>query len=205
MNPGTETKPGFGTLRRRVFHPLWTLKADTRAVSAVEFALILPILLILLIGMEEITGAMNYDRKVSRIANSVADLVAQAQTIDSDELVAIMDLGAVILDPYPADTMEIIIASVSFNEDGEASIDWSLDDSGEAASGWTKGAEPPITLPDTVAAPETSIVVSQVNLTYEPLFAGIFTQYFSRASSLELSDTYYLRPRLTDTVDCSDC
>ncbi|MCK7614071.1 TadE/TadG family type IV pilus assembly protein [Roseibium sediminicola] len=174
-------------------------------MSAVEFALILPVLLILLIGMEEITGAMNYDRKVSRIANSVADLVAQAQTIDKSELEAIMDLGAVILDPYPADTMEIIIASVTFDENGDASIDWSLDNSGEAASGWSKGSEPPITLPDTVAAPETSIVVSQVNLAYEPLFAGVFTQYFSRDSSLDLSDTYYLRPRLTDTVDCSDC
>lgn len=205
MNPGTENNLGFGVNSRRILQSLQALNTDRRAVSAVEFALILPVLLLVLIGMEEVTEAMNHDRKVSRIANSVADLVAQAQTVDSDELVAIMDLGEKILDPYPADDMEIIIASVSFNEDSEASIDWSLDQTGNAATDWGKGDEPPITLPDTVTAPETSIVVSQVTLTYEPVFAGVFTEYFSRASSLELSDTYYLRPRLTDTVECSDC
>jgi len=205
MNRGTDRKRGFGAFGRRLIRAGRTFKADTRGVSAVEFALILPVLLVLLIGMEEITGAMNYDRKVSRIANSVADLVAQAQTTDEDELVAIMDLGEKILAPYPATDLEIIIASVTFDEDGDPSIDWSLDDGKGTPTGWSKGGTPPITLPDTVAAPETSIVVSQVSLVYEPTFSGIFTNYFSREASLTLSDTYYLRPRLTDTVECTDC
>ena len=79
----------FGHFRRRLAG-LRSFHADKRAVSAIEFSMILPFLLILLIGMEEVTGTLNYDRKVSRIANSVADLVAQAQTITPADLSAMM-------------------------------------------------------------------------------------------------------------------
>lgn len=176
---------------------------DRTAVSATEFAMILPFMFLLLIGMAEATGALNQDRKVSRIANSVTDLVAQAQTVTTGELSSLLDLGEKILDPYPADTLEVIIASVSFDDDGDASVDWSRNNS--SGTPWAKGSEPPITLPDAVAQPNSSIVVGQTNLTYTPAFAGLFTQYFERASSIDLSDTYYLRPRLTDTVTCDNC
>ncbi|QFT34260.1 hypothetical protein FIV00_27435 [Labrenzia sp. THAF82] len=179
------------------------LQSDTRAVSAVEFALILPLMLLILIGMEEATGALNQDRKVSRIANSVTDLVAQAQTVDKNDLQGIMDLGEKILTPYPADTLDIVLASVTFDEDGDASVDWSLNKSG--GEPWAPGAVPPVTLPGTVSVANTSIVVGQVSLTYTPTFAGIFTEVFDRDSAIDLGDTYYLRPRLTNTVACSDC
>ncbi|WP_298983084.1 TadE/TadG family type IV pilus assembly protein [uncultured Roseibium sp.] len=178
-------------------------RADTRAVSAVEFALILPLMLLILIGMEEATGALNQDRKVSRIANSVTDLVAQAQTVDKNDLQGIMDLGEKILTPYPADTLDIVLASVTFDEDGDASVDWSLNKSG--GEPWAQGAVPPITLPGTVSVANTSIVVGEVSLTYTPTFAGIFTEVFERDSAIDLGDIYYLRPRLTNTVACSDC
>ncbi|MCX2724147.1 TadE/TadG family type IV pilus assembly protein [Roseibium salinum] len=165
--------------------------------------MILPFMLILLIGMEEVTGALNQDRKVGRIANSIADLVAQAQSVNTSELTAVMDLGEKILAPYPAKDLEIIIASVSFDEDGNPSVDWSYD--GTNAAPWAKDSQPPITMPDTIAIPETSIVVGQANATYTSPFTGIFTSYFKRDTSIGLSDTYYLRPRLTDTVNCSDC
>ncbi|ASP35968.1 TadE/TadG family type IV pilus assembly protein [Labrenzia sp. VG12] len=176
---------------------------DTRAVAATEFALILPVMFLLLIGMAEVTGAMNQDRKVARISNAVTDLVAQAETVTEAELLAVMDLGEQVLAPYPADELEIIIASVTFNEDGDAEVDWSFDSG--SSNPWAEGSEPPITLPDTIVSPNSSIVVGVTTLNYSPPFAGIFTDYFTRKDALELSHTYYLRPRLTGTVQCSNC
>jgi len=177
--------------------------ADRRGVAATEFALILPVMLIILIGMAEITGAMNHDRKVSRISSAITDLVAQAQTVTEAELLSVMDLGEMVLDPYPADQLEIIVASVTYDEDGDPEVDWSFNNGG--SNPWTEGAAPPIDLPDTLVSPSTSIVVGVATLDYTPPFTGIFTGYFSRDSVLELSDTFYLRPRLTGTVTCSDC
>lgn len=203
MNPSTDS--GFGRILRQVAFSLGVRKflKDRRAVAATEFALILPFMLILLIGMAEVTDAMNQDRKVTRISNAVADLVAQAQEVTTNDLLGVMDLGEQVLAPYPADDLEIIIASVSFDEDGDASVDWSLNSSG--GTPWADGSTPPITLPDTVAAANTSIVVGSTTLDYTPPFVGIFTEYFSRDSSLELTHNYYLRPRLTDTVQCTNC
>ncbi len=165
--------------------------------------MILPFMLVLLIGMEEVTGALNQDRKISRISNSITDLIAQAQTIDTNDMDAIFDLGGKILAPYPDDNLKVLLASVTFDEDGKPTVDWSYDS--KHGKPWAKGSKPPVTLPDTVAIPNSSIVVGQASLTYVPTFAGIFTEYFDRASSIDLSDTYYLRPRLTDTVTCDDC
>jgi len=204
MNPGSK----FRTRRpaTRYLRQLWR---DRKAIAGTEFALILPFMLLLLICMAEITGAMNEDRKVSRISSSIADLVAQAQTVTTGELDAVLDLGEKILAPYPDDDLEIIIASVTFDEDGDPEVDWSYDSSGSEP--WSEGAAPPFTLPATLSSPNTSIVVCQTTLGYVPPFAGIVTNakmfagYFERDTLIELSDTYYLRPRLTDTVVCSNC
>lgn len=176
---------------------------DQSAVSAIEFAMIMPFMLLLFVGSIEVTGILNQDRKVSRIANSVTDLVAQAQTVSSAEVNALFDIGGKLLAPYSDSSLDIVVASVSFDEDGDASIDWS--ECKSSCSGWGAGEVPPITLPGTIATPNSSIVVSQATLTYTPQFSGFFTKYFERATSYELSDTYYLRPRLTDTVECDDC
>jgi Flp pilus assembly protein TadG len=176
---------------------------DREGVTAVEFAMILPFMLVLFIAAVEITGILNHDRKISRISNSVTDLVAQAQDISTTEIGNLFDIGEKILAPYPSTGLNIVVASVSFDNNGVASVDWF--DCKLSCSDWSKGGKPPITLPATVAKPNTSIVVGQSNMTYTPPFSGIFTEYFKRAASHELSDTYYLRPRLTDTVTCDDC
>jgi Flp pilus assembly protein TadG len=57
---------------------------DRRGVSAVEFALIAPVLVIFYCGMAELTQAMMAQRRVSNIASSIGDVVAQnAQLTDA--------------------------------------------------------------------------------------------------------------------------
>ncbi|WP_299475179.1 TadE/TadG family type IV pilus assembly protein [uncultured Roseibium sp.] len=180
------------------------LRRDEDGVSAVEFAMILPFMFLLLIGMTELAEALNQDRKVSRIANAIADLVAQEEAVERNDLNDLLDIGAEILAPYPADNLQVIVASITFDEDGDATVDWSRDSTESVP--WTAGDAPPITLPASVAVPNSSVVVGQTNLTYTPSFTGVFTGIFDWSpSALELSDTYYLAPRITGTVTCGNC
>ncbi|PVB60272.1 hypothetical protein DCO57_18395 [Labrenzia sp. 011] len=182
-------------------HRLWS---DGRAVAATEFALILPFMVLLLVGVIDISGAINADRKVSRIANSTTDLVAQAQTLDTNDLDDILALGGKIMAPESDDTLTTIIASITFDGKGNATVDWSYDS--EQNTPWAQGSVPPITFPETVAAPETSIVIAQSTLIYTPPFSGMFfAKTFPRLSQYTLRDVFYLRPRLTNTVSCTDC
>ncbi len=210
MNLGIDRTSRRTGVERIAVPGLRALWSDRRAVSATEFALLLPFMLLLLIGMEIVTGALNQDRKISRVASSITDLVAQEQTVATAGLDAVMKIGDAILAPYTTDDLEVIVASVTFDKDGNPSVVWSRNNS--SGTPWSAGSEPPITLPDTIAVPFTSIVVGQTNLAYNPPFsniysnlAGIFSSKDTGMETIDLSDTYYLRPRLTDTVRCDDC
>ena len=58
-----------------------SLLRDDRGVSAVEFALIVPIVLILLIGMVYINEALTVHRKLRQVTFAAADLIAQQDAV----------------------------------------------------------------------------------------------------------------------------
>ncbi|WP_417675420.1 TadE/TadG family type IV pilus assembly protein [Roseibium sp.] len=188
--PDTVAKIFRATLRR--------LKADRRGIAAVEFALLLPFLLILLIGMSETVTALNTDRKVSQVASAAADLVAQAESISTSEIADIMLAAKQIMLPYSDTPLDVVIASVTFNDDGDPEVDWSRNKSGTAP--WSAGSAPPIEIPEAISVAGSSLIVGQSSYTYVPLFASMLQNIFPRAASMTLGDTYFLKPRLTTTV-----
>ncbi len=174
------------------------LRADTRGIAAVEFALLLPFLLILLIGMSETVTALNTDRKVSQVASSAADLVAQTETISVGEISDIMVAAEQIMLPYSDSPLDVIIASVTFDGKGDAIVDWSLNKSGDEP--WGGGTTPDIDIPESISVAGQSLVIGKSSYTYVPLFASMLQHIFPRATSMELGDTYFLKPRLSTKV-----
>ena len=61
--------------------------SDNRGVAAVEFALILPLMLVLYIGTAELTTGLMANRKMTVVARALSDLVAQ----ETDETTGITD------------------------------------------------------------------------------------------------------------------
>ncbi len=62
-------------------HRVRNLCDDTRAVAAVEFAIVLPFMLLLYIGGVELGNGMAISVKVSETAHTVADLVSRNQCV----------------------------------------------------------------------------------------------------------------------------
>lgn len=73
---------------------------DRRGVSAVEFALIAPFMILLYLGSVEVSLALSIDRKITSISSALADLVAQDDVITDDEITDILNAGAVIVAPF---------------------------------------------------------------------------------------------------------
>ncbi|MGH1569884.1 TadE/TadG family type IV pilus assembly protein [Methylobacterium sp. P31] len=94
MNAGTPSSA------RRFF-------ADARAVSAIEFALIFPVLLILMLAGIQLLTYINATRKVELIAQSISQMLSQAQppqgsttaTVNATDLHFSFD-SALVLFPY---------------------------------------------------------------------------------------------------------
>lgn len=184
----------------RVSHNLFNLRRDNRGVAAVEFALILPFMIILLIGMAETTTGLNQNRKVNQVASSIGDIVAREITVTKASLQDIMAARNYIMMPYDASGMTVVVASVSFDKDKKATVDWSADQNGNSAAGWSVGGAPPINIPAGAVAAEKSIIVCTTKYTYIPMFASLAQNIFPRATSFDLSGLVFLRPRLTTKI-----
>lgn len=161
---------------------------DERGVSAVEFALILPVLIILYLGGVELSHTISVDRKVTSVASAVGDLVAQGSTIDNDEMAHIFNAATAIMAPYTVGPLKMVVSSVEVSAKGDKVL-WS---DGYHTSGRAVGSA--VTLPAGVRIEGTTLIMAEVDYTYTPTLGQIFTD------TIDLSDTFYLRPRSVDKV-----
>jgi Flp pilus assembly protein TadG len=163
---------------------------DRRGVSTVEFAITLPVLLLIFLGMIEFGEVFTADRRITIVANSAADLVARTKTISDSDLNDIADAVDEILRPYPTAPLGLVVSSIVTDENNNPSVAWSWSD---GASARTAGAA--FTLPQAgLTEPNTSIIVAEVTYQFTPS-VGLFL-----TGGTELDAVAYYRPRLAEAV-----
>jgi hypothetical protein len=69
---------------------------------AVEFALTLPVLMLLMLGSAEMARFVILHQKVDRVAVTMSDLVARAETIKESELDDIFEAADIVAQPFGA-------------------------------------------------------------------------------------------------------
>lgn len=163
--------------------------SDTRGVSAVEFAMILPLMLTLFLGGVEVSQGVAIDRKVTLTARTVADLVAQVAKIDTAGVNAALGASSAILAPYPVANAKITVSVVTIDANGNAKIAWSATKNGTARSVGSS-----VTVPAALKVPSTSLVWGEAAYTYAPAIGYVVT------GSMALTDQIFMRPRLSETV-----
>lgn len=173
---------------------LGRLRRDRRGVSAIEFALIAPVMILFYFGLAELCQAYMAQKRMAHSAAAVADLVAQTDVVTKDELADISAIGALIMKPYAATTLTTRISSVTRNSSGVVKVDWVY---GTARTALARGDT--VTVPaDTIAKGE-SLVMVESGYTYESPVKYIIKK------ATTFSNKAYLRPRRVDMVGCSDC
>ena len=75
-------------------------RRDRRGASAVEFALIAPLMLGLYIGCVEISEGVAADRKVTLTAGVLANLTSQVTTLTTADISNILNASTAIMNPY---------------------------------------------------------------------------------------------------------
>jgi len=164
------------------------LVRDTRGVSAVEFALVLPVLIVIYLGGVELSHTITVDRKLTSAASAVGDLVAQGTIINDDEMTNIFNAAQIIMGPYDTSTLTMVVSSIDVTEDGDT-VQWS---DGFHTAG--RAPDSPVTLPEGIRIEGTTLIMAEVNYRYVPTLGQVLTE------SVDLSDTFYLRPRSVDEV-----
>ena len=178
---------------RALFSSLRRFRKDKRGVSALEFALIAPVMVAMYLGAAELTMALTADRKVTGAATAVADLITQDEFISDAELADIYAAGDAIIFPNDPAGLTLRITSIRMDIEGEVFVDWS---DARGLTPLTTDSMP--TLPDGLLAPMNSIVMVEANYPFQGPFPD------ESGPLMTLSDTAYLRPRRSAWVRRED-
>lgn len=188
---------------RRGRRPFVRFIKDKRGVAAVEFAFIVPLMLVLLFGMIDVASGVAIDRKVTLTARTLSDLVSQGTKVTATDISNFFKMGSAIMTPYavtPA-TMTQKVSAVSIDASKKAKVVWSYSGavSGNSVTVTTGYAKDTVitTIPPNLLVANTQLIWSEVTYTFTPI-----TGYIIKAD-MPLSEDTYTRPRQSDTVDYS--
>ena len=161
---------------------------------AIEFAFIAPILILLFLGTVEVCNALICREKVTTLAASAADLVAQDSTITDSQISDIFAALNAVVYPYPTGSAQIIITSIKPdpNHAGQYVVDWSR---AQNASAHAAGAN--ITVPAGLVTSGSSVILAEVSYSYTSPTSSVIT------GPITFSDSFYARPRRSATVTMS--
>jgi Flp pilus assembly protein TadG len=162
---------------------------DRRAISAVEFAMLLPLMMTLYLGTVEISQGVGIDRKVTLTTRTVADLASQVSSIKNADMTNMLTASSSVIAPYDPSKLRVTVSEVTIDANGIAKVVWSDTLNGTAQ---TVGAT--VALPAALKIANTSLIWSQVSYSYKPTIGYVVT------GTLNLSDQIYMRPRISDTV-----
>jgi Flp pilus assembly protein TadG len=181
-------------IRNRLMQRLGGMARDERGIAAVEFAMLLPLMLTLYLGGVEVSQAVAIDRKVSLVARAVGDLVSQGTTITDTEMTNILNAATAVNSPFPVANLKVTVSSIKIDANKKATVQWS-----DGLNTTARPVDQTVTLPAGVLIANTTLIWAEAAYNYKPVIGYVIT------GSMNLTDQIYLRPRLQDTVCRKAC
>lgn len=171
--------------------------ADQRGVSAVEFAMIAPLMVLMLLGSAEASLAVTVDRKTTLAASTLGDLAAQTDLVSCAELNQIGAVTRQVFEPYSGTRATMVVAGLVQNGSA-ARVEWSrflrTDNSGSllcdpvpSSHSLHEGAT--VIVDGSLFAPGGGLVVGDVEMAHTSIGSSFI------ASNMKLHERFYLRPR----------
>jgi Flp pilus assembly protein TadG len=178
------------------------LLRDHSGIAATEFAVIVPIMLVMFFGTVEFSSGVAVDRKVTLVARTLSDLTSQSgSAVDDNYLKNVFSASIAILTPYSATPTKATLSEIYVDSLKIAKIQWSK--AATIASGATqatlatssRNAGDIVTLPPALLVPQTYLIFSEVSYLYTPTVG-----YVMGKAGVTLSDLAYTRPRYVNCV-----
>jgi Flp pilus assembly protein TadG len=168
------------------------LATDQRGVSAIEFSLLMPLMLTMYFGSLEVTDAISADRQVTLVASTVADITSEYSSVASTDISNIMSAASAVLSPFPVANAKVTLSSVVIDQNGNAYVDWSTTLNGTAIPyGQNVTTQIPAAL---LTGGPTSVIWGQTSYAYKPVIGYVVT------GTLNMSNQIFMRPRLSSCV-----
>jgi Flp pilus assembly protein TadG len=154
-------------------------RAD-KGVAAVEFALILPVMLVVYVGTLEASTLITMDRKVQSVAGAVGDLVARAdEQLTTSQLQDYFRAASGIMTPYsPTEVLQVVTA-VAVAADGTTQVVWTrqyVNGTYSATTPHTVGDEYPLPTEMIAISLDSMVIAAEASYSYTPLLGIVINQ-----------------------------
>lgn len=183
--------------RGRLSHHRSSLLRDSRGVAALEFALMLPVLLGLSLGAYELSRFMLIHQKVEKTAYTTADVTSQYTSLTTAQMNQIFTAGSQIMQPFAFGANGIIIiTSVSqtgnFSANNPPRVAWRTSGGGTLSRNSVIGSVGgPAALPGGLTLNDRdNVIVAEVYYSYTPMLSGTVL------SSTDVYKVAVFKPRL---------
>jgi Flp pilus assembly protein TadG len=164
---------------------------DRSGVSAVEFALLAPLMLTLYLGSFEVTQGLAMDKLVKLNASTITNLVAQYTTISaSRDMPDLFAATSKIMAPYPTASPVTVVSCIAIDAKGKATIAWS-----QASSGAARTVGNSVTLPTALDKPNTQLILGETSMPYHSPIQ------FLPLSTWNLYAATFMFPRASSTIN----
>ncbi|GGA39402.1 pilus assembly protein [Pelagibacterium lentulum] len=166
---------------------------NARGVAAVEFALIIPLLLTMFIGSVDLSQGISTDRKLANAVSTLGDLVAQAPgNIRQNILDDYFSASQAIMLPYDGSRAQLIVSVAHIDNDGVARILWSRAHNG--ASAHTQDSVYSLPSEITDIARDAYVVISEGSYEYRPVGG------FVLKANIPLYKEFFYLPRFGEVI-----
>ena len=164
------------------------LFGDIRGIAATEFAIVVPVMLLLFFGTDEFASGIAVDRKVTLMARTLSDLTSQNTTVTDAQFTNFFNASAAIMTPYSSSPVQATITQLYVDPATLA-----------ARVQWSKGSAPrtagtAVAIPTALKVGGTYLIYSEVSYTFVPTVGYVLK------NSITLSDFTFTRPRQSTCV-----
>ena len=166
--------------------------ANRDATSAIEFAMVLPVLMLLVFGGYQLNEAVSAYRKVTLTARTVADLTTQYTSMASSDVTTVLNASAQVMTPFNTANLTIILTEFTTDVTGKTTVTWS-----KSLNGTPLVVGSTVVLPANVAQLSTSLVLATTSYNFVP---GVT---YNLTGPYVMSSQIYMSPRATQSITYS--
>ena len=166
-------------------------------ISAVEFALIAPLMAVIYFGCIELSLMMTLDRKVTGATAALGDLTARASNVTNSDLSDIFEATRMVMQPSDMSKADMRVTSLiddGTDADSSDGIDAKVVWSDACGSLSALATDATVTIPANLVPTNGTIIMAEIEYPFDSPI-GFFFQ-----NQKDLTDKFYLRPRRVDSI-----
>jgi Flp pilus assembly protein TadG len=171
---------------------------EDKGAAAVEFAFIIPFMMLLYFGLVDVTGLISLNRRIVSAATTMADLVGQQKTnVLASTITDQFNAAYVTMKPMASSNLRIEI--FDYRRVGSTiTLIWKTSNN----QGPTCGADPVTTNMSPLMTAGNDVILARTCTTYSPAVANFMGSSILGATSFTVRQAISVRPRSSLSLNC---